>query len=77
MTIDFNYDPEETVSFEGHDVSLRTAVQRYRGIRDEPDPLVDPAAFRDPGKEPQIFEAEHFEALLAEPAFGGDRPTMR
>jgi hypothetical protein len=69
MATGFDYDPDETVSFEGHDVSLRTAVRRYREIRADPDPLLDAAAFRDPGKEPPVFEAEHFEALLEDPAF--------
>jgi hypothetical protein len=69
MAADFDYDPEETVSFQGHDVSLRTAVHRYIETKEHPDPLVDFAALRDPGKEPQVLEAEHFEALLQEPAF--------
>ncbi|WP_413992681.1 hypothetical protein ACMDCR_11630 [Labrys okinawensis] len=69
MAADFDYDPEELVSFEGHDISLRTAVHRYLEARVHPDPLVDLVALRDPGKEPQILEEEHFEALLKEPAF--------
>ncbi|CAM5764253.1 hypothetical protein LMIY3S_01084 [Labrys miyagiensis] len=69
MAVDFEYDPDELVSFEGHDISLRDAVHRYIEIKDHPDPLVDVAALRDPGKVPQILEAEHFEELAHEPQF--------
>ena len=54
MTIGFEYDPEELVSFQGRDISLRDAVHRYLELKEHPDPFVDVAALRDPGKEPQI-----------------------
>jgi hypothetical protein len=70
---DFAYDPEETLSFQGHDVSLRTAVHCYLETEEHPDSLVDFIAMRDAGKEPQVFEVEHFEALLNEPVFSNAR----
>ncbi|MGJ4860544.1 hypothetical protein [Labrys sp. La1] len=69
MTSMFDYDPEEIVSFEGHDISLKEAVMRYRQAKAHPDPLTDFSAIRDPGKIPQIFEAEHFDALAARAEF--------
>lgn len=69
MTSTFDYDPEEIVSFEGHDISLKEAVSRYRQARAHPDQPTDFSAIRDPGKTPQIFEAEHFDALVTRPEF--------
>ena len=69
MTTGFDYDPEELVSFEGRDISLREAVHRYLELKEHPDPLIDVAALRDPGKEPQVLEEEHFEELVREPPF--------
>lgn len=71
MTSTFDYDPEEIVSFEGHDISLKEAVMRHRQARTHPDLLADFSAVRDPGKTPQIFKAEHFDALVARPEFEG------
>ncbi|MBP0581107.1 hypothetical protein J8I29_17405 [Labrys sp. LIt4] len=69
MISTFDYDPEEIVSFEGHDVSLKEAVMRYRQSKAHPDVSADFSAIRDPGKIPQLFEAEHFEVLAALPEF--------
>ncbi|MGN8118975.1 hypothetical protein [Labrys sp. 22185] len=71
MTSMFDYDPEEIVSFEGHDISLKEAVMRYRQARAHPDQFTDFSAVRDPGKTPQIFEVEHFDALMTRPEFEG------
>ncbi|WP_448956300.1 hypothetical protein [Labrys neptuniae] len=65
----FDYDLEEMVSFEGHDISLKDAVTRYRQDKAHADPSTVFTAVRDPGKMPQVLEAEHLEALLALPEF--------
>ncbi|MDZ5453797.1 hypothetical protein [Labrys sp. ZIDIC5] len=69
MTSIFDYDPEEIVSFEGHDISLKEAVMRYRRARAHPDQFTDFSAVRDPGKTPQVFDVEHFDALMTRPEF--------
>ena len=71
----FDYDPDEIVSFEGHDISLRDAVRRFRQGKGSTGSLEGFSAVRDPGKTPQVFELEHFEALLQDPHFEKEDST--
>lgn len=65
----FDYDPDEIVSVEGHDISLRDAVRRFRQDQAGSGSPQDLSAVRDPGKIPQVFKLEHFKALLQDPQF--------
>ena len=65
----FAYDPDEMISFEGHDITLKEAVQRYRDQRNHPMPPDVFSAYRDFDKVPREFKIEDFEFFLSRPEF--------
>ncbi|RFB79706.1 hypothetical protein [Methylovirgula sp. 4M-Z18] len=69
MSETFDYDPDEMISFEGHDITLREAVHRYRSEKERSVPLVDFTAYRDFDKVPREFSIEDFEYFLGRPEF--------
>jgi hypothetical protein len=69
MPSELNFDPDEKVSFEGRDITLREAVERYREAKALPDELAGFTAFRDAIKEPPSFSVEDFEELAGRPEF--------
>jgi hypothetical protein len=64
MAIDFEYDLDEIVNFDGRNISLRKAIRDHAETRKlaAGTPL-PPMWFRDAGKQPGSFEVHHMDAL--------------